>query len=420
MSSPRASSDDRAGWYRHAMQLYSRGQYEQVLTELQALRERNDPLGSMAKYYCALAHRALGLGNLAQGRFEQAEKHLLAAMAEIGRHAELCCYLARIYANTRRYDRCAVKMGLAAEDPTQSVSTWRKLAQAQWQSGRRAEAHMTLTAAMRKFGDEAELHLQKGLFDAAEDRPEEARTSFALAAEADRGRADAYYYLGLAESALGNLPAAVEALQRALSLRPDDLLLTYQLALAARALKAGGKEVVIRPPESQATDGGLHARPLARYVAADPDVVAALLSLPESEADEELFGSLLAAVEAAVAQRPDYADLHFLCSRILARLHRAPTAVEHANRALEINPRYVQALLHLAELYADLDRPAEALEHLQRAVACGADWPDVHCRIAELMIRCNPLSDARQHLRRALQLKPSLQRAADVLAALAA
>lgn len=413
--------DSRADQYKRGVHHYFRGRHQEAIAELEALQDQDDVSARMARYYRALARRALGMADLEQSRFEQAEGHLQAAIADVGNDAGLGTHLARIYARTHRQERCAAQMELLAEEHPDDATVQRRLAQAQWHAGRRIEAHMTLSAALRRLGHVARLHLQMGLFQAADERFADARESLARATQADQALPEAHRYLGLAEAALENFPAATNALQRALELRPDDLLCAYQLARAARAAAECGHKILLRPPAAaNAPAETSEARQLARYVVADPDFLDALLALPAADGDERLFGLLLGVTRMALTQHPRYADLHLRCSRILTRLRRSEEALRHAQKALEINPRYVQALLEAADLCAAADRPTEAIGHLRQAIDLGADWPDVHCRAAQLMVHCNAGAAAAGHLRRALDLKPNYGPAADALAKLAA
>jgi tetratricopeptide (TPR) repeat protein len=311
------------------------------------------------------------------------------------------------------------KSALQGDD---AVANWRKLALAQWRAGDRTQAYLTLTKAMRKLGPEAQLHLQKGLFHAAEEDFELARQSLARAAEADCTCAEAHYCLGLVASAGGDTRLAVRSLQRAFHLRPADVGIAYQVALAARAAAGNGYHVVVHLPDACGSNNAdtSQVRQLARYVAGESDFVESFLALPVSQVDPELFEVLLGVIQMALAEHPRYADLQFNCARALGRLNRRSEALEFARRAIEINPRYVKALMYLGQLSAEDGNTAEAIQYMQKAIACGADWPDVHCMTAGLMRQANQVASARAHLERALQLNAGYVRAAKELALLAA
>ncbi|MDY6914477.1 MAG: tetratricopeptide repeat protein [Planctomycetota bacterium] len=420
MSWRRSIAGGQTADYTEGVRLYRNSRYLQAIKRLESLRVRTDSIGRLAKFYRGMSHRAVGMDALQSGRFDLAERHLRAAAQCLGEQSDLASYLAKLYARTNRHTQCLRQMEQAAASRPDSVSTSRRLAQSQWAAGRRAEAYMTLSAAIRRLGGRAELYMQLGLFHAAEGRLAEARTALVRSVEADCTRYDTHRYLGLAAAAQSDHLAAAKSFQRAVQLQPNNVMLAYQLALAAKAAGEQGHQVAVHLPESVATPSGSRVLELARYVTTEHDFIEAMLNLPESEADGELFDLLAGVVRMALAEHPNYPDLHLCCSRILDRLGQGDEAMDYGRKAIQINPNYTQALLHLAELCAQAGREDEAIGLLQRAIANGADWPDVHCRIGELMKHRNAPNDARKHLQRALQLNANYGRAAEAMASLAA
>ena len=420
MDHPDNPSTEASRHYVAGMEYYCRRLHRQAVAELARLRTRKDPTGNLARYYQGLSLRALGLEAMASGRLEEAERHLRAAIECIGRNADLSDYLAAIYACTRRFDHCARQAETAAELRCDDPAAWRRLAQAQWQSGRRAEAHLTLRQALRRLDQITGLHLQMGLFLAAEGDLGGAMGAFTQAVGADCANADAHYYLALAAQARGDVVEAAKGLQRALELRPADLMLAYQLAKAAQAAADSGTTLILHPFDLRPAAGKSQFDHLARYVTVEGDFLEAFLALPPSPVDEELFGLLSSVLEAALEDHPDYADLQFHCSRVCQRLGRTLEAIHHANQAVRVNPRYIKAQIHLAGLYAENGQAPLAVKHLRQAVSTGADWADVHCRLGEILLEAGQSSTARWHLQRAVQLNAGYARAAKALSALAA
>ena len=239
--------------YAAGIALYRCGRHQQALARFSCLEGREDLIGNLARFYAGLSHRALGIEAMRRGEFAPAEQHLRAAARILGPEADLTSYLAAIYANTGRYRACATEMERAADHKEAPAQTWRKLAQAQWRAGRRAEAYMTLNAALRRFDGSAELNMQLALFYAAEERFEDAHQCFRAAVDADCTNPDAHCYLGLSAAAQGAVLTAAQSLQRAFELRPQDLMLALQLALAAKAAAENGCPLVLRLPEPAPT-----------------------------------------------------------------------------------------------------------------------------------------------------------------------
>lgn len=396
------------------------GRYAEAIEILSDLAGRKDLPGRLARYYTGISHRAIGIEHMRDGRFAEAGQHFRQAAVMIGKRADLAEYLLVVYARTGEHERCVdeaeVLAQAHADDPTARV----RLAQAQWRSGRRPLAIMTLTAALRELGDHAQVHLNLGLLYAADEDYELARDHLERAVECDCTSAKGYYYLGLCEAAEGRFDEALKAHQRACCLAPRDLMYAYQLSVAAAAAAETGSEVTVTFPEHAPQQSSSQIRQLAEYIAAEPDFVKASLALPPCEEEEEFFGVLASVLRTAVACHGDYADLHHLAGRALARLGEYYPARAHARRAVEINPRYADALLHLAELEAQAGDEAAAMRHLNRAVDCGADWPDVHARLGDLARQAGDRDSARSHYRRALELNSDYEHAASRLASLAA
>lgn len=409
----------RVDHYTLGMELYRQGQYEQALDELGHLQDRPDLIGRVAGFYRGMSHRALGMRQMQEGRFDQAATHLREAAGTIGRQAKLCSYLAALYAGTGRYDACADELEKAVAADADNGQAIRCLAQAQYRSGRREQAYLTLLSALRRLPASGPLHLQMGLFLAGEERFEQAHEHLAQAAQHDCTNPRTHFYLALNYAARGEGHQALRSFQRAFDLRSDDLRIAMHLALAARAVQERGEHVVIRIRETAQPSTPSQIRQLARYVTAEGDFLDAFLALPPSPADAELFGMLAGVLQMALSEHPAYADLHLRLSQVAARLDRVEAAREHGQRALAINPAYVQAMVHLARLEARAGRRDQAARYADLAIRRGADWPDVHCLAGEMLAeRDQPL--ARRHFERALQLNHNYTRAADALSHLAA
>ena len=402
------------------MRAYHAGDYEQAIGLFGKVMQRRGLPARMGRYYCGMAHRALGIELVSTRQYADAREHLRQAVRLIGHRADLAEYMLTVYAGLGDFDRCASQgQVLSAAHPDEAfprIST----AQAQWRAGRREEAVMTLTHALRELGDDASLHINLGLFYSNQDKLDAACHHFQEASQCDCSSVAAYRCLGLVESARGEFEAAVRAFQRALALDPNDLMLMYQLFLAADATSATGGAVVLAIPEPVRCDSPSQINRLAEYVVSEPDFVQAFLDMPASDADEELFGVLLSVLHAALAAHGNYADLHYFLATTLSRMDRPEAARGHLLHAIEINPTYRKALTALAELEADRGAVAQAVSYLQRAIACGADYPDVHARMGELLVRLGMTSLAREHFTRALRINSGFDRAAQGLAASAA
>lgn len=406
--------------YSHGLGLYRQGRYTEALGELSAIPDGGDPIGTMARFYKAMCHRAIGVAALSRCQFDLAEENLKRALALVGRTGDLASHLAALYASTGKTSQCVNEMEKVCDQEADRSASWRKLALAQWRQGSRPQAYMTLTEALRRLGDDCELHLQLGLFHAAEGQYPQAKAALTSAMEADGANPDVQYYLALTAAAQGQTLEALRHMQRAFEFRPDDLMTAYQLAIVAKAAMDAGHAVTVRLPDRQHAPEDSQMRQLARYVCQEPDYVEAFLELPPTPSDQDLFGLLAAVLQTALSEHPEYADLHYLCSRALDRLGRTDAAIEHCARALAINPRYLKALVHAADLCQRGEQFDQAVGYLRRAVQAGGNWADVHCKLGELFKRSGDYRRASEHFRRALDINAGYARPAEELRSLAA
>jgi len=402
------------------MRAYHGGDYADAARLLGPMASRPDLPGRMARYYCAMAHRALGIELIGSADFVQAKHHLREAVALVGKRADLAEYLLTAYAGAGDYDRCASQAELLSSQCPDDVAPRVAMAQAQWRCGHREEAVMTLTRALRELGDDAGLHTSLALFYAGQEQFDLARDHLRRAVECDCTSVAAHRCLGLVESARGAFVDATRAFGRALALDPSNLSLAYELCQASGAAGRAGTPVTVPLPEPTVCASTSQVQRLAEYVAGEPDFVEAFLALPASASDRELFGVLLTVLQVALGAHADYADLHYLAGVTLVRLGDDEAARGHFYDAVRINPRYVKALLAVAELEARQDAAERAVAHLQRALAAGADYPDVHARLGELLKQLGMVALAKEHFHRALELNRRYHRAAVGLASVAA
>ena len=405
--------------YRLGMRLYRDGRFEEASKTLSSFKSDGGLLGKLSRFYRALADRSAGLEAMRRGELTKAQGHLKSAGAIAG-HSNLSSYLAESFARSGKVEQCLHHADRAVEE-ADGIDTRRKLALAQWQSGRRAQAYLTLGEAIRQMRDDGRLSLQMGSFHAAEGQNAQACEWFLKASTLRGEDPKVHCSLGLVSAVTGDVAGSARYFQRAWELAPSDLSIAYRLAMAAKACAQRGVKFTIRIPEQAAnTQAPSQFSQLARFVTAEPEFLEAFLALPPSDADSELFEMLAGVVQMALAEHPGYADLHLHASRIAQRLGDLRAASKHAAEAIKINPKFIQALLHAGKLYGQQGDAQRAVSHLERAVTLGADWPDVHCLAGELSLSCGMRGRGEGHLRRALHLNANYPRAKASLSAMAA
>jgi tetratricopeptide (TPR) repeat protein len=162
------------------------------------------------------------------------------------------------------------------------------------------------------------------------------------------------------------------------------------------------------------------------------------------------YGVAEPALRQVLELRGDYPDVHNMLGMILHGYGDLAGARKHFERAVELNPRYTEALLNLAiahadcgdyedarsaydllrsghtgtmsdmfvrgkianqhadlaTAYLDAGRPHEAIAELQRAIDLCPDFPDLHTRLASLYRDQNNHALAREHLDCAISTNP--------------
>ncbi|NOT07415.1 MAG: tetratricopeptide repeat protein [Gemmatimonadales bacterium] len=114
-----------------------------------------------------------------------------------------------------------------------------------------------------------------------------------------------------------------------------------------------------------------------------------------------------------------FADAHHLLGLSLALLGQRERALEEFERALALNPRYIEANIHRGVLLNELGRPEEAEEAFKAATVYGepavqgfsrpvaATLANQHARLGEAYAEAGGLKEAIGEFRRAVELGPA-------------
>lgn len=175
--------------------------------------------------------------------------------------------------------------------------------------------------------------------------------------EADPENADAWHMLGVGALQQGETAAAIDALQRAVTLRP---LFAEAHGNLGTALQAAGRT-----------------------------------------SDAEI------ALRTALMQAPETATLHFNLGNLLAATQRAQDAVTCYHEAVRLQPTYPEAFSNLGSALRDLEQLDEAAAAFTNAVAQNPDYPEARYNLANAYRDLGRLSDAEAEIRKVLELRPS-------------
>ena len=249
------------------------------------------------------------------------------------------------------------------------------------------------------------------------------------------------YFLGIAQAELGRQAEAVRAFQMAQGMRPEYGPLRLRLA---EALLADGKQDDSRRlfEEIAGKDGDLAQAwyGLGRIAAAAGDAATAVADYRKAialfaeygaasyalgmalrdqgkaaEAREHLARSqqwktsrpfLQDAVFAGIVELNVGAGLHLKSGAALERAGQLKESIAEYERALEINPRMIQAHINLISLCARAGQPEKAEKYYRAALALQTELPDLHYNYGVLLVGQGRFEEAARAFERTLQLNP--------------
>ncbi len=376
-------------------------------------------VAAVRAYYRSREHVRRGVCLLNAGRYPQAQAEFEKALESGNLDPSLPAYLASTLMAQERPAEAAAQFSFDDSIPAPSVDAIRH-ALALCKAERTDDALSTLRDAVRREPECAELHFQLGVILASTERFEEAELRFTQAVNIDRNHADAHVHLALCAGVRHAPAEALVHLRKAQTQRPQDSRIGLLLAQAAHAAHQQGVVVGARfqpPPADWVVDqAGIET--LSQVIAAEPDFVDAFLSIPLGDVDQNVFAMLLETLQVALERQPEHAELHFHCGRVLSRLGRPGEAIIATERAVEIEPNFIHALIELAKLYQQTDRNEDATTRLERAISAGADYADVYYLLGNLYRDQGQPARAREAYCHALELNDHYQDARQALESL--
>ncbi len=356
-------------------------------------------------HYQALGEIRRGICLLNAGQFDQAAKAFQKAITLESTDESARDYLAACLVQEGKLDEAARLFQENVHKDAPHVSVIRS-ALALAQSDRIDDAIKTLRTGLTESPENAELHFQLGLLLAAIGQYEEAELRFEQAASIDREHVDALVNLGLC-CGVRNAPVdAMNHLQRAQSRRPGDPKIGLLLAQVARTVRQLGQTVRVRAmmPEASAVRESKSINDLAAVIERDPDLIEALLAVPDRATDKKLTTTLAGALDVLVKRHPKRAEFHLQHAQVVERLGRADQAVIEAERAVALDPTLTRAMVELGRLYQVTNRPKDAIAQLEQATQSGARYADVYLRLGNLYRDQRQVERAREAYETALTI----------------
>jgi predicted O-linked N-acetylglucosamine transferase (SPINDLY family) len=196
--------------------------------------------------------------------------------------------------------------------------------------------------------------------------------------------------LAAASARTGDLPKALDLLQRAVR------------------LDAGGADAWLRLGWLRLRMGELDesVRCLKESLAIDPRQVQAWFHLGAALSGLRRPDAAIAAYRDALALKPDLAEAHCNLGALYNDLRRYDAALDSCRAALALRPDFAEAHNNLAVALHQLRRHEEAVASCGQALAAAPDFVDAHNNLGAALIALNRHEQAIASLRKALQIMP--------------
>lgn len=323
-----------AGDWLLGLSYYQQGKYRRAVKELlTAVRENPED---------ALANRILGLSYYHLQDYGQAETFLRSA-TELQPDIQAELGLARIHARRRHY-----KTALQALEESQAL----------------------IKTDRHRF----QFHFARGSILLSQGHPAQAHPEFKKAEPFGRDQPTFYAQLGSLEYNLGDVAAAVAALERSLELNRRQPAVLVSLG-----------EVCLRLSSTQRSEG------TGSYL----------------ERAVDLAGE-------ALALSPESAEAHNLAGRAYLGLRDFPNAERHFRRVLAFDGGHPGIFYSLGQVLIGLNRYLEGAEALERAVAVSPQDATIHYALGFCREKAGHDRKALESYRRAHQLRPGPESTAAV------
>ncbi len=286
-----------------------------------------------------------------------------------------------------------------------------------------------LLKAVELGPEDARSHIALGRHLAARDRHEDAVTAYQRATELESDWAHAWTGLADAAEALGDYDVALDALNKAVALEPDNPGPLWSLARLydeagvrrraqeayerfrerfgddPRAVRAEERMEALQPdaPTQPRPETAPAPRPAARDAQAARDAYRRGASYQQrQEWDNALFFYRRAAQLDPALERA-----HYNMGLIHLERRNFREARDAFARSVELEPEKVSSLYNLALAYHEMRESQSALSHLDAALRINADYAPAHLLLG-VIYAADPdtLNRARRHYERFLALRP--------------
>jgi tetratricopeptide (TPR) repeat protein len=292
------------------------------------------------------------------------------------------------------------------------IEAQKKLAITEAYLGHFDKALEQLHALTEKFPGYADLHFFSAMIYSRFNDLDAAIKSLKQAIKINPSYFDARIKLGLLLCRVENLTEGLEEFHAAKGLNPEskslqatidiieemiDTPLSTSDALSRAVGKLFGKEKTI----------GETIEHFFRDIKINPDFSDIHLIIEHiSDKDTSLCEMLLPVVKDCIDENPRYPDLHNTLGSILMKLNRTEEAVDEFRKAVNINPKYINARINLFMALKEQGKFQETLEQGEHITSEGVSFPDIFCAIGEVCYCMSRDEDALRYTQKASEVNP--------------
>jgi len=387
-------------------------------------------LDLVKRHYQSRHHLRRGICLLNAGQHDLAAREFNQAAQLNPAGLSLPSLLAACHVKGGRFDLAAAQMERAVRNNPANVTARIRRALMLWRDSRLHDAVEYLREGLVSHPDSAELHFQLGTMLAAAEDLEPAELHFTQAVAIAKNHTDAIVGLAQCFAVAGRVAEAKKHLERAQRRRPHDARVALLLSQACKALADRGIRVGVQaviPDDAEydhsagiGADDAEGLNDLSRIAEREPDFVDAFLMLPAQDLDAGVYSMLAEALNRALERRPEQPTLHLERGQVLDRLGRPDEAIAELERAVELDPAFVRALIVLAKLYQRTDRLQDATARLEQVLRLGVEYADVYYLLGNLYRGQGEIERARWAYVSALRINERFEAARTALQSLAA
>jgi tetratricopeptide (TPR) repeat protein len=239
----------------------------------------------------------------------------------------------------------------------------------------------------------------------------------------------ALHLLGTIAAQSNQAALAVELIERAVTLQPEEPLYHVDLAnilamqgLPLAALASYDRALVLHPELAIAHFNRANAlrelRSLEaavasydRAIANRPDYAEAYCNRGVVLQEMGQLDAALASIDAALSLKPQYARGHLNRGLVLQRLGQPEAALQDFDQAIRLTPAYPLAHFNRGNVLQELERLEAALESYDRTIELRADFAEAWCARGLVLQKLQRLDAGLASYDRALSIKPDLAQA---------